>query len=291
MTMIKDTIAYLKKSFGVLILGALLPSIIISFFARPISSLTSLPILFLGSTDYKFTEIFMHFLTPISNAGFWSAFLGYIVFFVFLWAGIVVNVSIADKHMKTGELSLKLSKHQVFPYVFSILLALVIWSIIYLITMVSQSGLISLIHYICGVTPPTLVDCLLSVAVSILLFFALMYFSLYLVFVPLIMVCYGYGFRESLVESIRLTTKNFKQLFAGLLLPVLVILIGSLCLYLVTSLLSVKLSDAAYYWMDYAISVIAHSLIIIYLTSYALVAFYNLANLERRDKKWYEKRR
>ncbi|MCH5163844.1 MAG: hypothetical protein J1F36_02380 [Clostridiales bacterium] len=292
MAMLEETLKYLKKSFWVLAFVAVVPALIISFFAKPFSSITFLPLLFVGQTDYHFSEIFMMMLTPISNASFWGGFVGNVLFFVLFWISCVLGVCIVEKHLKTGTLTPKTSAHQFFSYVLPILLALIMWSALYLVSAVAQSGFISLIHFICGVTPPSFIDCLLSTFISILVFGGVMYCSIHLMFMPLIMVYYGYGWRESLVESLRMTSKNYKDVLLGFGLPMVIIIGVNFVLSLVTALLIrfANLSEVARYWIDYIISVATHIMIIVYLIAYDVVAFYKLSGLERRDIKRYERR-
>ena len=291
--MFEETYKYLKRSFWLLAFVALLPSIGISFFVKPFSSITFLPSLFVGRTDYDFFEIFMTMLTPIYNASFFGGAIGYIIFFLFFGLAGIWGICVTEKHLKTGELSLKVSKHQFLSYLFPVFFALLLWSLLYLISVVAQSGLISLIHYICGVTPPSFLDCFFSTLVALAIFYVLMYCSIHLLFLPLIMVYYGYGWRESFVESIRLTSQNLKSVFTGFIVPLLILIMADAVLTLGTALLTryVGMSETAKYWIDFVISVLIHTVTIVFLFSYDIVSFYKLSNFERRDIKKYERRR
>ncbi len=292
-TMLKETCKYLKKSFWLLAFVALLPSIGISFFVKPFSSITFLPSLFVGRIDYSFSDIFMMMLTPINGASFWGGLIGHTIFFICFGIACIWGVCVTEKHFKTGELSLKVSVHQFTSYLFPVFLALAMWSALYLIAAVAQSGLISLIHYVCGVTPPSFIYCFLSTIVSLAIFYGVMYCSIHLLFLPLIMVSYGYGWRESFVESLRLTSQNFKSLMTGFFLPLLIFIFADAVLTLGTALLSkyAGMSAAAKYWIDFIISVVIHTLTIMYLFIYDIVAFYRLSGFERRDIKRYGRRR
>lgn len=292
-TMLKETCGYFKKCFWLLVLVALLPSIGISFFVKPFSSITFLPSLFVGRTDYDFSDIFMMMLTPINGAPFLGGIIGYVIFFICFGLASIWGICVIEKHFKTGELSLNVSKHQFTLYLFPIFFALALWSALYLIAAVAQSGLISLIHYICGVTPPSFIDCFLSTIVSLAVFYGVMYLSIHLLFLPLIMVYYGYGWRESFVESIRLSSQNFKSIMTGFIVPLLVLILADSVLTLGTALLVrfANMSASAKYWIDFIISVIIHTLTIMYVYTYDIVAFYKLSGFERRDIKRYERRR
>ena len=293
MAMLEETWKYLKKSFWVLAFVAVVPALIISFFAKPFSSITFLPLLFVGQTDYHFSEIFMMMLTPISNASFFGGFVGNVLFLLLFWISCVWGVCIVEKHLKTGELLPIINMHQFFSYVLPILLALAMWAGLYLVAAVAQSGFISFIHFICGVTPPSVIDCILSTLISIFVLGGVMYCSIHLMFMPLIMVYYGYGWKESLVESLRLTSKNYKDVIVGFLLPMVILIGVDFILSLVTALLIrfANLSEPARYWLDYIVSVATHIMVIVYLIAYDVVAFYKLSGFERRDIKRYERRR
>lgn len=293
MQIFKDTCKYLKKSFWFLAIVAIVPSIILSFFAKPFSNITFLPSLFVGRTDYNFTEVFMLMFTPIYGASVFEGLIGHVVFFVSLWLACVVGITMVDKHLKTGELTLKVEKYNVASYLLPVLLSLVIWAVVYLVAIVAQSGLLSLIHYICGVTPPSAIDCILSTLVSLLIFVGILYGSIYLMFVPLNMVYYGYGPREAILESSRLVSDKPGNMVSGFIIPITVLIVINLIFSLVTSLLTTYagMSMTARYWIDYVFSVATHLMIIVYLIAYVIVAFYNLSNLERRDIKRYQRRR
>lgn len=293
MALLGETFKYLKKSFWILLLYAIVPSIVISFFVKPFSSITFLPTLFVGQTDYDFIEIFAMITSTIVDVSVFGDLIGGIVFFVFMWIAAVLCLCVAEKHLKTGELSLKISKNQFFTYAFPIFFSLVLWIVLYLVCLAAQSGFISLIHFVCGVTPPTTIDCILSTVVSLLIFTAILYCSVHLLFLPLITVYYGYGLRESFVESLRMTSDNMRTLLLGFLVPMLVAIIADVILSTITALLAgyAGMSLAAKYWIDYIISVITLALIIMYLVAYALVSFYKLSGLERRDIRKYDRRR
>lgn len=283
---------YLGKSFWVLALSALVPALILSLFAKPFSSITFLSSLFVGQTDYNFTDIFMMMLTPISGASFIEGFIGYIAFFIFLLIGCVYGGCIIEKHLKTGELRLMIGKHQFMSYLLPTFIALAIWSIMFLISAVAQSGLISLIHFIFGQTPPTFVDCFFSTLVSLLIFTLVLYLSLHILFLPLIMVYYGYGLRESFVQSIRLTTNNLRSLVLGFILPLFAVMGLNFVFNLMSALLRRYgvITETAEYWMNYIISVLFHIIIIVYLIAYDLVAFYKCSDFERRDISIHKRR-
>lgn len=285
MAMVKDTLKYLKKSFWVLALNAVVPALIISFFAQPFANITFLSMLFVGQTDYYFTDIFMMMLTPISGASFIAGFVGYIAFFIFFWLGCAGGICIVEKHLKTGELSPLIGKHQFFSYLFPVLIGLAIWAVLFLVSTVAQSGLISLIHFICGQTPPSFWDCFFSTLVALIMFAIVLYLSVHIIFLPLIMVYYGYGLRESFVQSIRLTSNNLKQMVIGFIVPLFVIMGAEFLLSLVTALLKryAGITEAARYWIDYCISVVMHITIIVYLIAFDMIAFYKCSNFERRD--------
>lgn len=291
--MLKETCKYLKKSFWLLAFIALIPSIGISFFVKPFSSITFLPSLFVGQTDYDFSDIFIKMLTPINNASFIDGLLGYLIFFLCFGIACIWGICVTEKHLKTGELSLKVSKHQFLSYLFPIFFTLAIWYALYLIACVAQSGIISLIHYVCGVTPPSFVDCFFSTIASLAIFYLVIFCTIHLLFLPLIMVYYGYGWRESFVESLRLTSKNFKSLLTGFMVPLIILILSDAILTLCTALLTkyAGMSAAAKYWIDFVISVVIHTLTIMFLFVYDNVAFYKLSNFERRDIKVYGGRR
>lgn len=291
--MFKETMKYLGKSFWVLALAALAPALVISLFAKPFSSITFLSSLFVGQTDYNFTDIFMMMLTPISGATFFEGFVGYIASFLCLWIGCVYGVCIIEKHLKTGELRLRIGKHQFLSYLLPTFIVFVIWSIMFLVSSVAQSGLISLIHFICGRTPPTFVDCFFSTLVSVLIFALLMYLSVHILFLPLIMVYYGYGIRESLVQSIRLTSNNLKSLVLGFILPLFAVMGVNFIFNLMTALLRryAAINETVEYWMNYFVSVFIHVILIVYLITYDLIAFYKCSDFERRDILIHKRRR
>ena len=293
MALLKETYKYLKKSFWILALGAIVPALVMSFFSKPFSNITFLPTLFVGQTDYHFSEILRMMTSPIVDISFWGEVIGGIAFMVFVWLGGGVCLCIAEKHLKTGELSLRISRNQFFTYAIPMLFSFAIWAVLYLLCMIVQSGLISLIHYICGVTPPNAIDCILSTIVSLLIYTAILYCSIHLLFLPLITVYYGYGLRESFVESLRMTSNNLKTLLLGFIIPLIAVIGANALLSLVTALLMryAGMSVSAKYWIDFVISIVTHALTIIYLVAYDLVAFYDLSGLERRDIKIYERRR
>ncbi len=281
----KETMKYLGKGFWVTALAALAPALLISFFAKPFSSITFLSSLFVGQTDYYFTDIFMMMITPISNATFLGGIIGYIAFFLSFWLACVYGVCIIEKHLKTGELRLRINRHQFSSFLLPTLITLAIWAVVYLISTVAQSGLISLIHYICGQTPPTALDCFLSTLVSLIIFTAVLYLSVYILFLPLIMVHYGYGLRESFVQSLRLTSNNFRSLMLGFILPLFAVMGINFVFNLMTALLRRygAIGETAEYWLNYVISVLIHVVIIVYLLAYDLIAFYKCSDFERRD--------
>ncbi len=285
MAMFKKTAQYLKRSFAVLALIAIVPSLIISFFVRPFANITVLPTLFVGQTDYNFTDIFMNMFSSLNSNGFWVGFVGYILFFAFLWLAGVSGICIVEKHLRTGELSPVPSKNQFFSYFMPMFYTLLIWAFMYLLSTVIQSGLISLIHYVCGETPPSVLDCILSTLIALAILALNIFLVIHFMFLPPIMVNYGYGLRESFVQSQRLTYKNLRSLFFGLIVPILTLVLIEYLLSLLTAL--VNIDQTARYWIDYAITALFHMLVIVYIISYDTITFFELNGLERRDLKQY----
>lgn len=205
----------------------------------------------------------------------------------YLWPVIVVAVmqviaaalvmSATDKHFRTGKLSLRSPWRLINNSVYPIAVGVVIMSVASVILRFLLFGLVSLVQATASamsLSSGAALATISVVAVAIFVFHVLLITPM-LYWAP-IMFIYGYKFRDAAALSFKLISG--KRLFAGLLLPMLIcaglqLLIGFL---------------QAHIAVRCAVGFFVFLFTNVYVTTYTMVTFYSVSDLDRRDIKPYQ---
>lgn len=274
MTYVAKTFSYMKKSFWLLALIALVPAVLFGLFVRPLGFITFVP-------DYATTTV-----TSYADIA-WLIFDRYAITYVYpiiiIFITTVVSVSLAlsviEKHFRTGRLMLKAPLQDINSSLFPTLKTLAVVTGIYLLWKFILSGLVTLMHFLISGsgTPNSVTVIVVSVLIAAVFLVTVFFGVPTLLWAPL-MLTFGYSFVDALIEASRMSGKANWKLFAAFIFPLVIIIL----LQCILELLPIPIVAMK------AIAAVFYLFLIMYLSALMMVAVFDLTELERRDiKKTY----
>lgn len=265
------TIQYLKKHLWAATIILIIPSVFACVFALPFNEVA-----FIAEFDYRpFGQTFK-LIFDESWRNFWPVIV--VTFLQIVCCSFLISVT--DRHLRTGTLFLKspmrMINYSIFPVTVSVILMCAVSVLFRLILL----GMVSLVQAI-GVTtglPIAAATVIISI-IAFLLFAAHVIATLPMIYWPPIMFLYGYRFRDAAAASFKMISGRSSKLFVGLFIPML---IGAI-IQTIVAFCNLPVWAAAI--IGFFVFLIVNG----YTTVYAVVSFYELGDLERRDFKPYEK--
>ncbi len=271
MKYVRETFAYLKKSFWLLALICLAPSVALGFFVKPLASMTFIPA-YSQTVVRGFGDIF----ALVFRVDFLKLVFPAILIFVTLLFSLCLSLSVIEKHFRMGRLTFRKPFSEInnsfFP-VLKVLLCLTAVMIVYSLLVIS---LVSLAQYlICGFGKPTASAVIVAAVISITLFVLSFCFSAPLMLMIPLSVMYGYSFSDAITSAFELVGKNPATAIFGGILPFIIVLIAEYILSFFPIIFAVRV----------IVSTVMYLFITVYLSAYVMVLMFSLSGLERRDKK------
>lgn len=191
--------------------------------------------------------------------------------------GAALVMSCIDRHFRTGRLSLRSPLSMINNSVFPIALGMIVMCAIEVLLRFVLFGLVSLTQFI-GRTANFIAGATTAIVAGEAVGFFILHVAIVtpmLYWAP-IMFIYGYGFRDAAAASFKLLAG--KRAYRGILLPTL------LCagLQLLAGFLQFP------YAADKVVAFILSFVTDVYVTVYVMISFYEISDLERRDRKPYD---
>lgn len=280
MVFIKKTLSYIKKAFFPLMLMAIIPSVFLGFFFKPISGLTFLPQYF-AAEDMSFKQIFWLLFgrESLVISGFNPAFyiLIFFVAFVLLTLACSYGLSMVEKHFKTGKI-IHDPIRSINNSIISVIKTFCIILSVYLLLMLLQSGLILLVNEtVSAGGAPKVMDCIWTTVISLVMFVLSFAILIPPAFCTVIMQLMGYSFADAFVEAMRLVGEKWLSLTVGMLLPTLALA----AIKIGISFIPLTMTAAAA--VGTVVNIVIFMLYMMYVLSFSMVSVYELTGIERRD--------
>lgn len=273
MKYIGETFAYLKKSFCLIALVCLAPSVALGFFSKPLSLLTFVPV-YSGSFVRGFGDVFRIIL----NADSLKRIYPPVIVFVLLLLSLCIGLSVIEKHFRIGKLTLKKPFAEINNTFFPVLKVMLLMTAVIALYALLTVSLVSLSHYIfCGIGKPNAGAVASASVISVLLFVLCAVFAGPMLLMMPITVIYGYSFADALTAAYELVGKKLASVVIGGIFPFAV----------VTVIQSVLLFFPIIRVAAVAISAAMYLFITVYMTAYIMVVMFDLSELARRDNKKY----
>lgn len=271
MTYIAKTFSYIKKSFWVLLLIAVVPAVLLGLFVRPMGFITFIPDFAVSSIN-SYADIAWLIFDRHATIYVYPI----ILIFVALTVCMALALSVIEKHFRTGRLMLKAPLRDLNSSLFPMLKTLAFMLAAYMLFKFILSGLVTLLHFLIGGAgiPSTLTVILVSVSI-VIVFVLCMYFCVPVIFWAPLMLTFGYSFVDALIEAARMASKAVWRLFAALIFPFVVVALLQ-CVF--------ELLPLPVYAMK-AIAAVLYLFMIMYMSALMPVATFDLSELERRDVK------
>ena len=270
MRYIKLSFKYSVKNILFLFLMSLIPAIFIGSLLSPFKFLEFINN-YASLTIVSFADIF-YSIIDISwlKVLFYCLALGLISVFVSIIVGEIEN------HFRSGKKNFYNFKNYINNNILNILLNLVIFVVINFIVSFLCGTIIYLFHVIiCGLNSTASVGCVVVAIIVFTLYFCVISLSglALLINVPNMMIN-GYNFKQSLSSTINLIGKDLFNLVLAYLVPFVLII----------PLISIfNFSSIALH----IVSTICLIISIIYYSSFALTAYFDLSNIARYDERKY----
>ncbi len=185
MTYIAKTFSYIKKSFWVLLLIAVVPAVLLGLFVRPLGFVTFIPD-FAVSAINSYADIAWLIFDRHATVYVYPLLL----IFVTLTVCMALALSVIEKHFRTGKLMLKAPLRDLNSSLFPMLKTLAFIIAVYMLFKFILSGLVTLLHFLLSGAghPNTLTVILVSISI-IIAFVISIYFSVPIMFwAPLIRI-------------------------------------------------------------------------------------------------------
>lgn len=273
MTLAKRTFKYLKKSFLPLSLASSLPAIILGYLSQPYTGITFLTI-YTKTSSAGFSDI----LWMLLSKEHLLCVFPYIIVITLLILACSYNLSVIEKHFKTGNLVLVNPVRSINNSILSVIKVVPLILVVTFIILLIQAAFVSLIRYL--ITGPsgytTILDGIWVIIISIILFLIQVTVSAFVGVWAVIMQIFGFSFIDAFVDAIRVVSKKWFSFLLGVIVPIFISLIP----HLVLNALPFDLTLT-----KVLISMGMHLFIIIYYCAYIMVSVYSLTGLERRDEK------
>lgn len=270
MRYIKLTFKYCVKNILFLFLMSLIPAVFIGSLLSPFKFLEFINN-YAKITVVNFGDIF-YSIIDIS----WLKILFYILAFAILSLFLSVIVGEIENHFRSGKKNYFNVKHYINNNILTILLNLLIFVVINFIVSFLCGTLIYLFHVmLCGLNSTASVACVIIAIVLFTLYFCVICLSgLAILINTPNMLFNGYNFKQAISSTINLIGKDFFNLVLAYLLPFVLII----------PLISIfNFSSVALH----IVSTVCIIISIIYYSSFALTAYFDLSNIARYDERKY----
>ncbi len=270
MRYIKLTFKYCVKNILFLFLMSLIPAVFIGSLLSPFKFLEFINN-YAKITVVNFGDIF-YSIIDIS----WLKILFYILAFAILSLFLSVIVGEIENHFRSGKKNYFNVKHYINNNILTILLNLLIFVVINFIVSFLCGTLIYLFHVmLCGLNSTASVACVIIAIVLFTLYFCVICLSgLAILINTPNMLFNGYNFKQAISSTINLIGKDFFNLVLAYLLPFVLII----------PLISIfNFSSVALH----IVSTVCIIISVIYYSSFALTAYFDLSNIARYDERKY----
>ncbi len=250
--------------------------------------LSLIPSIFMGSllSPFKFFE-FINNYSSITITGFadifysifdisWLKILFYLITFALLAVTISFVIGEIENHFRSGKKNFKGYKNYINNNIMVVISNIIIFSVINFILLFLYTTLVYLFHFlIVGLNVSANAGCIVIAIILGAIYFCLMaIIGLVLMLNVPNMLYNGYNFKQSMSNSINLLSKNFIGLILAYLLPFAIII----------PLISIfNFSSIALH----IINVICLIISMMYYSSFAMTAYYDLSGLSRYDERKY----
>ncbi len=270
MRYIKLSFKYCFKNILFLFLMSLIPAVFIGSLVSPfkflefINNYANLVVTGFGDVFYAIIDIS------------WLKILFYIIGFglISIFASVICGE--IENHFRSGKRNYYNFKNYINNNILTILLNLMIFVVINFIVSFLCGTLIYLFHVIInGLNTTAGVGCMICAIIFFTLYFCVISFVglALLINVPNMMIN-GYNFKQAISSTVNLLGKNFFALLLAYLVPYVIII----------PLISIfNFSSIALH----IVSTICLIISIMYYSSFALTAFFDLSNLSRYDERKY----
>ena len=271
MSYIAKTFSYIKKSFWVLLLIAVVPAVLLGLFVRPLGFVTFIPD-FAVSAINSYADIAWLIFDRHATVYVYPLLL----IFVTLTVCMALALSVIEKHFRTGKLMLKAPLRDLNSSLFPMLKTLAFIIAVYMLFKFILSGLVTLLHFLLSGAghPNTLTVILVSISI-IIAFVISIYFSVPIMFWAPLMLTFGYSFVDALIEAARMSSKAVWRLFTALIFPLVTVALLQ-CVFELLPLPIIAMK---------AIAAVMYLFLIMYISALMPVATFDLSELERRDEK------
>lgn len=266
----KLTFSYLKRNLWLPIVAMVIPSIVACFLSTPY-------------WEVAFVSVFDNPKGPISETfrilfgDSWQYFWPVIVISIFQVVGATLTMAAVDKHFRTGKLSLRMPMRLVNNAIFPMTVGVAVMCVISILWRFALFGLVSLVQVLAGSfnLMPQVTIAIVAVVAAVLFFFHVLVITPMLFWAP-IMSIYGYRFRDAAATSFKMLSG--KRVFRGMVWPLIV------CAAIQIGMGFLDLHYAVSCVVDFVIFLATN----VFVTVYAIVTFYEISGLDRRDVKPYE---
>ena len=205
MRFFKNTLSYLKSAFLVAALVAVIPSILLGIFVKPMSTITFL-------ADYyhvkivNFLDIYRLMIIDRGIDTIWIALLVLVSLLIYF----SISLAMIEKHMRTGRLTARRLVADLNNNIMSTIISMVAFSIFLAIVQVLLSSVLTLLHSIVGshTAVPKPMECVYATFIALIVFAATIRFVTEMMFWGPVMQVYGYAFRDAVIETSHITDKN-----------------------------------------------------------------------------------
>lgn len=266
---IKDSFVYLYKNFLYLFLFAIIPSVLIGLFLNPFKFIEFINV-YPSLAVSKFGDIFFA-IVDIS----WLRLLFYILAIIILSVFISLILGMIENHFRSGKRNLKSFKSFINNNIMNVFINLTMLFIGYFIISFLGATFIYLFHILIsgiGATPNVF-----SIIVGLI--FVVIYFCLNICFslvfflnIPNMQIN-GYNFKNSLGGVFNLLYKNPVELLIGMLIPYAIII--------------PTISLTANSGLIVLFNILGMLICLTYYSSFIMVSYFSLNNLNRYDNRRY----
>ena len=270
MRYIKLTFKYCIKNILFLFLMSLIPAVFIGSLLSPFKFLEFINN-YAKITVVNFGDIF-YSIIDIS----WLKILFYILAFAILSLFLSIIVGEIENHFRSGKKNYFNVKHYINNNILTILLNLLIFVVINFIVSFLCGTIIYLFHVmLCGLNSSASVACVIIAIIIFTLYFCVICLSgLAILINTPNMLFNGYNFKQAISSTINLIGKDFFNLVLAYLLPFVIII----------PLISIfNFSSIALH----IVSIVCIIISVIYYSSFALTAYFDLSNITRYDERKY----
>ncbi|MDR3021958.1 MAG: hypothetical protein LBU60_04735 [Clostridiales bacterium] len=268
MRYLTQSFAYIKKTFLLYGMLALVPAILLGLFCTPLDT-TIFWIFYRGNNVHNIGDMF-HL---VFNVPLYSRVYPLVIIVLSLIICCSLTYNSMETHMKVGKLTIGNPMHGVNYTVIPVSITL-FWFILFInVLKFIVTVLAYVIHLLFINSQGSAFPVFLIAMMAVILVFLVvsMAFSM-LLWIPA-MIMSGYNFRDMAAYSIRLVQKNIWQLFISMAVPLsaTIILLIVLAASQISAALLTVLSVAIYlFW-------------ILYLQSFSMIAYFDLTENERAD--------